>query len=231
MNTLKNIIKLHRNEIINDFELPGDICQKCLLFVDCDDCLINSPEEYIDDILERAHDKDLFDKYKNIFFREHTNEKRLLYFLQSCNYSPEKLIDIINSGVDINLYPFLQYTNNAEYIKILLQNGLDINKIFHGEYCTTFINFLARKCVCEDNSENLKLFQFAIDNGADCSKSNFLQNISGVQYENRQYRKDFVKFLIDRNLIDTTNHIIFENKMLYDTRLGKCILELKNIIP
>ena len=110
-------------------------------------------------------------------------------------------------------------------------DGLDINKIFHGEYCTTFINFLARKCVCEDNSENLKLFQFAIDNGADCSKSNFLQNISGVQYENRQYRKDFVKFLIDRNLIDTTNHIIFENKMLYDTRLGKCILELKNIIP
>ena len=81
-------------------------------------------------------------------------------------------------------------------------------------------------------------FKYLLNKGADINKGN-LRIISGVQYENRPQKVEFIKYLIDNNL-DTHNRLLSTHKlvtkqgkvdfMLYNTRLGKIICRFTRVL-
>jgi len=130
---------------------------------------------------------------------------------------------------------FIGLTNNEYFIDKLLKKGLDINLIFEKDQ--TILSKLMytilgiSKYVNMYKTKYFNKFKYLLNKGADINKGN-LRIISGVQYENRPQKVEFIKYLIDNGL-DTHNRLLSTHKlvtkqgkvdfMLYNTRLGKII--------
>jgi len=147
-----------------------------------------------------------------------------IYFNETLEYMKTNKIDIYET----NLFGSM----NKEQIQILINNNYDINYLYKSNtnaihVDTTLIIDCVYKILNDKNNEQYKeIFDFLIEQKADIRKGNLLRHISGIQYDNRPYKIEFIQYLLDNNMIDIENKIIFKDKLLFDTRLGKCILNL-----
>jgi hypothetical protein len=148
------------------------------------------------------------------------------------------ILDIINHIDDLYYTDYLK-SCPVQYINILVEKNVDINHVFNlsermGEQ--TVFGSLLYDYIDSDDEHNKERIDRLILLGADVNIGNPIKYITGIQYENRRHRIDKIKYLIkigvkfDNTCISNCSSI--ENckfhKMLYDTRLGKLILELIN---
>lgn len=130
---------------------------------------------------------------------------------------------------------FIDLTYNKYFIDKLLVKGLDINLIFQKDQ--TILSKLMYEVLGTSKYDNIfetkefDKFEYLLNKGADINKGN-IRIISGVQYDNRPQRIEFINYLIDNGL-DTHNRLLSNNKLvtkqgkvdfiLYNTRLGNVI--------
>ena len=146
---------------------------------------------------------------------------------------------IENNLIDFNYITykgtFIGLTCNKYFIDKLLEKGLDINLIFQEDQ--TILSKLMYKVLGSSKYDTLTKtkefdkFEHLLNKEADINKGN-IRIISGIQYENRPQRIEFIKYLISKGL-NTYNRLLSNNKlvtkqgkvdfMLYNTRLGKVI--------
>jgi hypothetical protein len=146
------------------------------------------------------------------------------------------ILDIIEHIDDLYFTNYL-YSCPLQYIDILIKKGIDINYIFnlskHMGNQTVFGSLLSS--YLDDDSNNIiKRIDKLISLGADVNIGNPIRYITGIQYENRPYRIEKIKYLIkigvkfDNKCITNCSSVeeCKFHKMLYDTRLGKLIQKI-----
>ena len=147
------------------------------------------------------------------------------------------ILDII-SHID-NLY-FIDYLYSCplQYMEILIKKGIDINYVFNlGKHTSnqTVFSSLLYGYLNDGGNDNIKRIDKLISLGADVNIGNPIRYITGIQYENRPYRIEKIKYLKNigvkfDNMCITNCSSVEEckfHKMLYDTRLGKLIQSLE----
>ena len=129
------------------------------------------------------------------------------------------------------------YSCPLQYMEILIKKGIDINYIFnlskHMGNQTVFGSLLY-SYLHDDSNNIIKRIDKLISLGADVNIGNPIRYITGIQYENRPYRIEKIKYLI--NIVVKFDNMCITNcssveefkfhKMLYDTRIGKLIQSL-----
>jgi len=142
-----------------------------------------------------------------------------------------KILDIINHITDLYYVDFLNKCP-TQYIKILIDKGIDINHLFENNE-TVFDGLLygfISDCYHNYN-ERIETF---IKFGLNVNAGKPHRHITGIQYENRPEKIKKIKYLkkigvnFDNKCIsycDSADKCKF-HKMLYDTRLGKLIQSL-----
>ena len=237
------------SELIEDLGIKNivNICKKCLNHLS-DECFIDEFEnnncmfdgEYdliITDILERLFIKgriELYKKYSKFF--NHFIDLEIFelsldpsldpnYFCEALTYMKEKDINICKSHIfstmtidQIQIYINLGYDINVEYNSSSYDTKKDTTLLID---C---ISNILRQSYC--GNIYIEKFKFLINNGANIKAGNLFRQISGIQYEDREKRVNFIEYLIDEMALDTININVFKEKMLYDTRLGKCIINI-----
>lgn len=213
---------------------------------------IDRPTDIVETILNYAfcnNGLNIFIKYNTIFNSNdiyinrpynYLLEKCLCGNFGDCNFGKnakllqkERFDNLIKcKEIDYNhIYYFgniLCATDNTYFLDKLIECGSDVNLIFDKDQ-TVVSSLLYNIIGCEPtcNQSKIKKLEYLLNKGADLNLGN-IRTISGIQYEDRPKRINFVRYLIDKGL-NIENRIIFKNKMLYDTRLGKLIIKIKNM--
>jgi hypothetical protein len=147
------------------------------------------------------------------------------------------ILDIIEHINDLYFTNYL-YSCPLQYMEILIKKGININYVFnkgeHNMSNQTVFGSLLYGYLDDDRNNIIKRIDKLISLGADVNIGNPIRYITGIQYENRPYRIEKIKYLIkigvkfDNKCI--SNCLSVEeckfHKMLYDTRLGKLIQSL-----
>jgi hypothetical protein len=146
------------------------------------------------------------------------------------------ILDIIEHIDDLYFTNYL-YSCPLQYMDILIKKGIDINYIFnlskHMGNQTVFGSLLY-SYLDDDRNNIIKRIDKLISLGADVNIGNPIRYITGIQYENRPYRIEKIKYLIkigvkfDNKCITNCSSVeeCKFHKMLYDTRLGKLIQQI-----
>jgi hypothetical protein len=162
------------------------------------------------------------------------------------------ILDIIEHIDDLYFTNYL-YSCPLQYMEILIKKGnsvannkssskgnwtgIDINYIFnlskHMGNQTVFGSLLY-SYLDDDRNNIIKRIDKLISLGTDVNIGNPIRYITGIQYENRPYRIEKIKYLKNigvkfDNMCITNCSSVEEckfHKMLYDTRLGKLIQSL-----
>lgn len=146
------------------------------------------------------------------------------------------ILDIIEHIDDLYFTSYL-YSCPLQYMEILIKKGININYIFnlskHMGNQTVFGSLLY-SYLDDDRNNIIKRIDKLISLGADVNIGNPIRYITGIQYENRPYRIEKIKYLIkigvkfDNRCITNCSSVeeCKFHKMLYDTRLGKLIQQL-----
>ena len=129
------------------------------------------------------------------------------------------------------------YSCPLQYMEILIKKGIDINYVFnlnkHMGNQTVFGSLLYGY-LHDDRNNIIKRIDKLISLGVDVNIGNPIRYITGIQYENRPYRIEKIKYLKSIG-VNFNNRCISNcksveeckfHKMLYDTRLGKLIQQL-----
>jgi hypothetical protein len=228
-----------KKQICKDFNLDNDVCKKCLFYkhIYDDNCRTDIGKVIKKIVFESFFigGEKMFGKYKNIFHFDNVNEKLLEYFfLEQHNY---KTTDILNKILILPInknyrIPYGSFYNmahhNINYIKILLDAGFDGDLEKYLYDC--IYNLL-------DDKHNLYMWQiiYLIKTKIDIANINCITKITGMQYDDRDWRVEIIKELVKKNMIKKENVCISKceneqtckfHKMLYDTRLGKVLLTL-----
>jgi len=146
------------------------------------------------------------------------------------------ILDIIDHIDDLYHTNYL-YSCPLQYMKILIKKGININYIFNlGKHMgnQTVFGSLLYSYLDDDRNNHIKRIDKLILLGADVNIGNPIRYITGIQYENRPYKIEKIKYLIKigvkfDNMCITNCSSVEEckfHKMLYDTRLGKLIQQL-----
>ena len=146
------------------------------------------------------------------------------------------ILDIIEHIDDLYHTNYL-YSCPLQYMEILIKKGIDINYVFNlREHMgnQTVFGSLLYSYLDDDRNNIIKRIDKLISLGADVNIGNPIRYITGIQYENRPYRIEKIKYLIKigvkfDNMCITNCSSVEEckfHKMLYDTRLGKLIQSL-----
>jgi hypothetical protein len=135
----------------------------------------------------------------------------------------------INIEDDFNKLTRLTFSE----IQFLVSKGWDINRLYLFNPCSNYWMSVPYYRITFTNISNqtdyeriVNMLEQFISIGYNPHIENILRGLSGVQYVDRPHRINFIKYLIDKKYITTENCVLFDNVMLYDTRVGKCILEL-----
>jgi len=146
------------------------------------------------------------------------------------------ILDIIEHIDDLYFTNYL-YSCPLQYMEILIKKGIDINYVFNlGEHMRnqTVFGSLLYGYLHDDSNNIIKRIDKLISLGADINIGNPIRYITGIQYENRPYKIEKIKYLIKIG-VKFENKCISNclsveeckfHKMLYDTRLGKLIQQL-----
>jgi len=146
------------------------------------------------------------------------------------------ILDIIEHIDDLYFTDYL-YSCPLQYMEILIKKGIDINYVFNlGEHMgnQTVFGSLLYGYLDDDMNNIIKRIDKLISLGADVNIGNPIRYITGIQYENRPYKIEKIKYLIKIG-VKFENKCISNclsveeckfHKMLYDTRLGKLIQQL-----
>jgi hypothetical protein len=241
----KNIRK-YRNDI--QYELDYENVNDDFLNLDLTD--VSTKNVFIDEIgrlLGVAYCKNLLNKYRellnpnNVLFN--TNTKLLELCIYNNFDSGEKDLhktrfdEIINlEDIDFNyessyFISFIDLTYDHYFIDRLIEKGVDINRLGRNEQTSVthlFYKILSDLSLYDPNCYSLNKLKYLMTKGGDINKGS-IREISGVQYEDRPLKVDFIHFLI-RNGLQTHNRILYTRNgipfMLYESRLGKVICQL-----
>ena len=146
------------------------------------------------------------------------------------------ILDIIEHIDDLYFTNYL-YSCPLQYMEILIKKGIDINYVFNlGKHMgnQTVFGSLLYSYLDNDMNNIIKRIDKLISLGANVNIGNPIRYITGIQYENRPYKIEKIKYLkkigvkFENKCI--SNCLSVEeckfHKMLYDTRLGKLIQSL-----
>lgn len=146
------------------------------------------------------------------------------------------ILDIIEHIDDLYHTNYL-YSCPLQYMEILIKKNININYIFNLSKHTgnqTIFGSLLYSYLDDDRNNIIKRIDKLISLGADVNIGNPIRYITGIQYENRPYRIEKIKYLkkigvrFDNKCITNCSSVeeCKFHKMLYDTRLGKLIQQL-----
>lgn len=253
------VIQLHKyfnvnlNELVDELNLEKYGFEKEHNFVD-EFNPINMTHQDIDLYLDRVmwvltcaycESLQIFIKYANIFSLEDIGINPYNHLMQTClesNFGDickrelqvKRFNEIIETmRVDMNHItyagPFLSLTSDQYFIDMLIKYGSDVNLVFNKDQ--TVLSELFYKVLYELSYTNrsFEKVKYLLEKGAYINLGN-IHTISGVQYEDRSLKIEFIKYLI-RNGLDTNDHKLTDKKYLYETRLGKLIQKLVNENP
>jgi len=147
------------------------------------------------------------------------------------------ILDIIDHIENLYYTDYL-YSCPLQYMEMLIKKGnstgvINTNYIFNMSGQTVFGSLLY-SYLDDDRNNHIKRIDKLISLGADVNIGNPIRYITGIQYENRPYRIEKIKYLIKIG-VKFNNRCINNcssveeckfHKMLYDTRLGKLIQQL-----
>lgn len=114
---------------------------------------------------------------------------------------------------------------NFEQINIIKKVGYDINTIYQQDKTLIIDYVLFMVSTKNFDKEFILMLKKLLDIGCDLKKGNLLKNISGFDYKDNK-RQTLVRFFIEQKFIETDNILLYDDKMLYDTRVGKCIIQI-----
>lgn len=115
-------------------------------------------------------------------------------------------------------------------IDSLIDQEYDINTVYETDRtliieCIDCMYYGLRAKNYDTYNDYFEVFKYLVAQGANTRLGNMMKYMANNSYKD-QMNVNFVGYLIDKNLIDTHNRIIYGKKYLYDTKLGKCILQL-----
>ena len=113
-------------------------------------------------------------------------------------------------------------TNDKYFLNKLIECGTNVNLIFKKDQ--TALSCLMWKIIDMYYESDIIKFNYLLDNGADINLGN-IRTISGVQYIDRPKRIQLIQYFIGKGL-DINNKLLYGDKMLYDTRLGRLIEQI-----
>lgn len=239
-------MKKYTKELINDLELDeADCCPKCIFNTIHNDefighCRINLIRDnckYVckydsqsktnefqsktEDLLETCFTKGgikLYDKWKTILNVDNSYICKIFNYNNNLNSFEELYKYALNHDYDIKENLNQVMLLNLNNLTILVNDGFDINSILANK-----VYGLVADLDCQSKYENaIKMINEYIKLGGELKKCKILQSISGIQYDERPYRIQFIKYLIENDYIDITS--------CQETRVGSIIKFLLSII-
>jgi len=215
------------------------LCNNCKYCIYTKSDIINLVQEILNDVYKYKGDEEFrkfisfFDGYvinpyeKLLCEYLNNNMSNLYYYHQNCNHlidhndDPnilcEYILDIINKIDDIYFTPFIKICP-VKYIEIFIKRGIDINHVFDND--TVFTSLLYGFIDSPTHDDRISKL---ISLGADVNKCNPIKEITGIQYEDRPYKVNKIKYLIS---IGVNFEECKTNEKLLNTRLSKLINEL-----
>ena len=143
-----------------------------------------------------------------------------------CRTTDIYLLDkLIKYGTNVNLI----FENNKTAVSQLIYAIIACDKCDECDECDECDKCDKRdKCdECDSRPKYYLTFieklEYLLNHGADINLGS-IHTICDEIYENKPERIEFIRYLMNKGL-NTTNKLLFGNKMLYDTNLGKLITE------
>jgi hypothetical protein len=132
-------------------------------------------------------------------------------------------MDIINHVGDLYFVDYLR-TCPLQYMEILVEKGLDINHVFNlSKYMSgqTVFGSILYDYLSTDRNHVRDRIDKLISLGANVNIGNPIRYVTGIQYENRPYRIEKIKYLQSKG-VDFSN-CSSDKDSNHETRLGKLI--------